>query len=66
VSQDIVDRMTAAAQNTQNVTASLSDAGPSLTAYRALVTKLGVQQSFAELTSAQHQFVQAVNAARFG
>ena len=66
VSQDIVDRMTAAAQNTQNVTASLSAAGPSLTAYRALVTKLGVQQSFAELTSAQHQFVQAVNAARFG
>jgi hypothetical protein len=58
--------MTTAAQNTENVTASLADAGPSLTAYRALAAKLGVQQSFTELTSAQHQFVQAVNANRFG
>jgi len=66
VSQDIVNRMTAAAQNTQDVTARLAGAGPSLAAYRAQVTKLGVQQSFAQLTSAQHQFVQAVNAARFG
>jgi hypothetical protein len=66
VSQSTIDQMIAAAQNTQHVTSALSDAGPSLSSYRSLATRLQTQQSFSHLFSAQHQFVQAVNAARLG
>jgi Domain of unknown function (DUF4389) len=66
VSQSTVEQMIAAAQNTQRVTSVLSEAGPSLSGYRALATKLQTTQSFSALFNAQHQFVQAVNAARFG
>jgi hypothetical protein len=66
VSQSTVEQMIAAAQNTQRVTSVLSEAGPSLSGYRALATRLQTQQSFSDLFTAQHQFVQAVNAARFG
>ena len=59
-------KMIAAAQNTQRVTSVLSEAGPSLSGYRASATRLQTQQSFNHLFNAQHQFVQAVNAARFG
>ena len=66
VSQSTIDQMIAAAQNTQHVTSVLSEAGSSLSGYRALATRLNTQQSFSDLFNAQHQFVQAVNAARFG
>ena len=66
VSQSTIDQMIAAAQNTQHVTSALSEAGSSLSGYRALATRLDTQQSFSDLFNAQHQFVQAVNAARFG
>jgi Domain of unknown function (DUF4389) len=66
VSQGTIDQMIAAAQNTQQVTSTLSDAGPSVSAYRARATKLNLQQSFTNLFNAQHQFVQQVNAARLG
>jgi hypothetical protein len=66
VSQSTIDQMIAAAQNTQHVTSVLSEAGPSLSGYRAEATRLQTQQSFNHLFNAQHQFVQAVNAARFG
>jgi hypothetical protein len=58
--------MIAAAQNTEHVTDALSGAGPSLSGYRDLATKLQTQQSFSELARAQHAFVQEVNASRFG
>ena len=66
VSQSTIEQMIAAAQNTQQVTSVLSEAGPSVSGYRALATKLKTEQSFTDLFNAQHQFVQAVNAARFG
>jgi hypothetical protein len=66
VSQSTKEQMIAAAQNTQQVTSTLSEAGPSVSAYRALATKLNLQQSFTNLFNAQHQFVQQVNAARLG
>jgi hypothetical protein len=66
VSQSTVEQMITAAQNTQRVTSVLSEAGPSLSGYRALATRLQTEQSFSDLFNAQHQFVQAVNAARFG
>jgi hypothetical protein len=66
VSQSTVDRMNTAAQDTQRVTAGLSNAGPSLAGYRAVATRLGAEQSFSQLASAQHEFVEAVNATRFG
>ena len=66
VSQNTIDQMITAAQNTQHVTSVLSEAGPSLSGYRALATRLDTQQSFNDLLNVQHQFVQAVNAARFG
>jgi hypothetical protein len=66
VSQQTIAAMTAAAQNTQTVTESLSEAGSSPSAYRGLVAKLRADQSLTRLADEQHRFVQAVNAARFG
>ncbi len=66
VSQSTIDEMTAAAQNAQRVSAALSEAAPTESAYQALVKKLEVEQVFTRLARAQQDFVQAVNAARFG
>jgi hypothetical protein len=66
VSQPTIDAMIAAAQNTQTVTETLSEAGASPTAYRGLVAKLQADQSLTRLVDEQHRFEQAVNAAGFG
>jgi Domain of unknown function (DUF4389) len=67
VSEDVINQMIAAAKDTARVTAALSESGAtSLTEYRLLADRLGVQESFAALSSAQERFAQAVNAARFG
>jgi len=66
VSVDAVSQVTGPAQNVQQVTAALANAGPSLSAYRSMALRLGTQQAFAALGSAQHTFVGEVNAARFG
>lgn len=66
VSQNLVDEMVAAVQGTQHVTATLAGMGPSVAAYRGAVVRLHAEQSFTTLGRVQHQFVDAVNAARLG
>ena len=66
VSQDLIDEVTTAAQNAQHVTGSLAQAGPTLSDYRSLATRLDASQTLDALVNAQRQFVTAVNAARFG
>jgi hypothetical protein len=65
VSQGTINQMIAAAQDTRQVTAALSEAGSSVSGYQALAKKLGAEQSFARLASAQETFVNAVNGGRF-
>jgi hypothetical protein len=66
VSEHLINQMTAAAQDTEHVTAALSNAGPSLSGYRSTATRLHTEQSFTNLVNAQRAFVAAVNAGRFG
>jgi Domain of unknown function (DUF4389) len=66
ISQSTLNEMIGATENAQHVTAALSEAGPSLSGYRKLATALGTQQAFTRLDSAQHAFVQEVNAGRIG
>ena len=66
VSQELVDQVTTAAQNAQRVTGALAQAGPTVSDYRSAATRLDASQTIDALINAQHQFVAAVNANRFG
>ena len=48
------------------MTGSLAQAGPTLSDYRSAAARLDASQTIDALISAQHQFVAAVNANRFG
>jgi hypothetical protein len=61
VSQNLVDRLTTAAENTEHATQVLSSAGPSLAEYRTTAARVHVTQSLDALISAQHHFVTALN-----
>ncbi len=66
VSQDLVTRVTIAAQRAQGVTAALAHAGPTLSDYRSTASRVDASQTLKALIAAQNQFVDAVNASRLG
>jgi hypothetical protein len=66
VSQDLVNQVTSAAQSTERVTGALAQAGRTPSDYRSAAARLDAEQTFTALINAQHQFVAAVNASRFG
>jgi hypothetical protein len=66
VSQDLVNGVTSAAQNAERVTQALAQAGPTLSDYQSAVKRLDAVQTITALVDAQHAFVTAVNASRFG
>ena len=61
-----MDQVTTAAQNAEQVTGALAQAGPKLSDYQSAVKRLHAVQTISALIDAQHQFVAAVNASRFG
>ena len=65
VSQHLIDQVTTAAQNAEQVTGTLAQAG-SLSDYQSAVKRLHAVQTITALIDAQHEFVAAVNASRFG
>ena len=66
VSQNLIDQLTTAAQHAQQVTGDLADAGPNPARYRSTVTREHAEQAINDLVNAQHAFVTALNAQRFG
>ena len=66
VSQDLINRLTAAAVHAEQVTGDLADAGPSVADYRQAATREQAQQSLNDLAIAQRAFVTALNAQRLG
>ena len=61
VSQDLVDQVTTAAENAQQTTAALANAGSSLGEYRGMAARIHATQSLRTLVSAQNKFVTALN-----
>jgi hypothetical protein len=66
VSQAIVVRVTADAENSATVTAELADAGPTLADYQNVYSRTGADRILTQLVSAQTQLKDALNASRFG
>jgi hypothetical protein len=66
VSQDLVTQVTTAAQRAEQVTETLAQAGPTLSDYRSVATRVDAAQTLKALITAQNQFVAAVNASRLG
>lgn len=66
ISQAIIVRVTADAQNSATVTAELADAGPTLTDYENVYSRTGADQILTQLVTAQTQLKDALNASRFG
>jgi hypothetical protein len=66
VSQAIIVRVTADAENSATVTAELADAGPTLTDYENVYSRTGADQILTQLVAAQTQLKDALNASRFG
>jgi hypothetical protein len=66
VSQQVIDQVTAAAANSERVTAVLAEAGPTAADYESAVTRTNGIKVLDGLSAAQTQLRNALNGSRFG
>jgi len=61
VSQHLVDQVTTAAQNAQQVTDALANAGPTISGYRSVAARVHAAEILRTLISAQNRYATALN-----
>ena len=62
VSQHLVDQVTTAAQNAQQVTNALANAGPTLSDYKSVAARVHAAEILSTLITAQNRYASALNA----